>query len=764
MRAIPRFFYLVCFIGLAIVAALALNRAVQPSMATILIRSVFVAAICAAPGLVYRKLWPLALVFLPVGCYLLIRTIVPVPTLVEGAAEQYRFYAEQLGLGASVYKNALFPLDLAGAPGLRLLLAFVVYWLTAVAAFLALSLRRPAPAVVFILVLLGYSLTVDSATRVLWPALLFVVLAASLFVLSRSLKRQGWRLRDAVAGGLVGVVASFLALALLAGAPSVVASPWRDWRAWDPFNAGGSVYTFNWLQNYPRLLDPANDVVIMSVDSPSPSYWRASSLDSFTGSAWVTSQAFLTRIEAAPQGQSDDTGRYESYVYEIPAAEPTPKGDTVTQTFQIQSVYTNYFFTGGDPRSLTIDQDIPLRMNQMRSLRVSTALGPTLRYQLVSVVPEVSPADLVGLGTGYPGDLDDYLSLPFDRLADIDGPDKEATWRSTVADAGPDGWEWVDLYALNQRIVRDATDPYQVTLRIERYLRQFYSYSLAPPPSEYSSPYAAFLFDKRSGYCQHFAGAMALLLRYNGIPSRVAVGFTSGEAQDAETYFVSTNNAHAWVEVYFPTVGWVAFDPTPGRSLPAAGASSTTPGFINPFVDTDTSGTGTLPTLPSQSNLPIDQEGGGTTSGAEGRGWLSEATWLPWVAAVLLIIIGWPVFRGLWRRRRLHRGPPGQRLQASLGLLRTELSEYGAPVTPSHTLEEMLQTLHTHLDIDPDPAFVDRAGAVLFGGRNARAADVERAETLRREVQTRLRKRHGWVRTALAWYGVPRFSPRALLR
>lgn len=764
MKAAPRFVYLLCFIGLGIVAALALNQAVQPSMATILVRTVFMAAICAAPGLIYRKLWPLALMLLAVGCYLLIRTIMPVPTLVEGFVEQFRFYTEKLAVGASAYNAAVFPLDLMDSPELQLLLAFAVYWLMGAAAFLALSLRRPVPAVVLVLILLGYSLTVDSASRVLWPALLFVVLTACLFVLSRGVARAGCRPRDVVAGGLVGAVASALAFTLLFTVPSVAADPWQDWRSWDPFNRGGSIYSFNWLQNYPRLLNPGNNVVIMSVESPSPSYWRASALDSFTGTAWVTSQAFLQQIEGAPFGEPDANGRYAAYVYDIPASDSSPLGRGVTQTFRTQAVYTNYFFAGGDPQSLVIDLAIPLRMNDMRALRVNTALGPALAYSLDVIVPEIAPTDLVGLESDYPGYIDNYLALPFAHAADIEGPDGEATWRNRMEEADPDGWEWMDLYALNESIVRDATDPYQITLRIERYLRQFYTYSLTPPPSEYSSPYSAFLFDKRSGYCQHFAGAMALLLRYNGIPSRVAVGFTSGESQADGTYLVSTNNAHAWVEVYFPTVGWVAFNPTPGRSIPYAGASSTSPEFVNPFVDTRTPSGGSTPTLPPRDTLPGSQLNGSGTPESGGGGGLSRATWLPWVAAVILVIAGYPVVRSLWRRRRLYSGPLEGRLEASLGLLRVDLSDHGVPVSCSHTLGDTLLVVHAHLGIDSDQAFVERTEAILFGGRKAHASDVKRAEALRHLVRTRLRIRRGWLRRVMAWYGVSRFLRRSELQ
>jgi transglutaminase-like putative cysteine protease len=762
MKAWPRLLYLLCFIALAVVSALALNRVFQPSVATTLVRAVIVAALCGAPGLVFRRLWPLAILLLPVGCYLFLRTTLPIPTLIDGIGGQFHFYAEQLRLGPSAYTHATFSLGhLSGtdAPELRLFFAFVVYWLIGAAAFLALSLRRALLGMALVLVLFGFSLTVDDPYQALWPAIAFLILAACLFVLSRALGREGWRFRDALAGMAVGVVASLLALGLLTAVPSVVATPWQDWRSWDPFRSGASAYSFNWLQNYPKLLDPSNNILVMRVESPSPSYWRASALDTFTGSAWVTSRAFLVRMEPEPQQESD--GSY-SYTYGIPAAEPTPSGETVTESFDIQSVYTNYFFTGGDPKSLTIGQEIPLRMSDVRALRVSTTLGPTLHYTLTAVVPQLSPSDLVGLGTEYSEDLDGYLTLPFTRVADIAGPDKAAAWRAMTSTNGPDLTEWAGLYDLNQRIVGDASDPYEITLRIERHLRQSYTYSLAPPASQYSSPYAAFVFDTRSGYCQHFAGVMAMLLRYNGIPARVAVGFATGETKSPGVYLVSRNNAHAWVEAYFPTVGWVAFDPTPGRSLPIAGGSSTSPGFVNPFADGDISGGGTPDTLPRPDGTPNQGQTGGETGDTGGRSWLSRAAWLPWVAALAVVLVGWPVGRGLWRRRWLHRGSLDQRLQASLRLFRTELSDYGVPVAPSDTLEEALQTLQKHTAFKPDAAFINRTDAVLFGGRSARTKDVEESETLRRRVKISMRNRQGWLRTGLAWYGIRRSRlPRA---
>jgi hypothetical protein len=103
---------------------------------------------------------------------------------------------------------------------------------------------------------------------------------------------------------------------------------------------------------------------------------------------------------------------------------------------------------------------------------------------------------------------------------------------------------------------------------IEAWLRSSggFSYNEHPPQVRGMPPLVAFVTRTKQGYCQHFAGAMALMLRYLGIPARVAAGFTSG-AYDADrgTWRVNDRNAHTWVEVWFNGYGWLPFDPTPGR-------------------------------------------------------------------------------------------------------------------------------------------------------------------------------------------------------
>ena len=130
-----------------------------------------------------------------------------------------------------------------------------------------------------------------------------------------------------------------------------------------------------------------------------------------------------------------------------------------------------------------------------------------------------------------------------------------------------------DRYAAE---VGSEPDAYEQALALQTWFRTGFRYSLDVPPGHSTNALAEFLDPEgsRSGYCEQFAGAYAALARSLGLPARVAVGFTPGEEdEDAPgTYVVTGRNAHAWPEVYFAGVGWVPFEPTPGRGAPGAEA------------------------------------------------------------------------------------------------------------------------------------------------------------------------------------------------
>ncbi|MCC9265945.1 transglutaminase domain-containing protein [Bacillus velezensis] len=129
---------------------------------------------------------------------------------------------------------------------------------------------------------------------------------------------------------------------------------------------------------------------------------------------------------------------------------------------------------------------------------------------------------------------------------------------------------------LADRLTRDHYNMFDKAKAIEDYLgSSAFSYNtqdVAVP--EHNQDYVdQFLFETKRGYCDNFSSAMAVLLRSAGIPARWVKGYTSGEYKGAgdhngQIYEVTNNNAHSWVEVYFPDQGWVTFEPTKGFTNP----------------------------------------------------------------------------------------------------------------------------------------------------------------------------------------------------
>lgn len=114
---------------------------------------------------------------------------------------------------------------------------------------------------------------------------------------------------------------------------------------------------------------------------------------------------------------------------------------------------------------------------------------------------------------------------------------------------------------LAARIVDQATEPEQVAAMLELWLQRNLSYTLELP-GEVDDPLTDFLFVRKEGHCEHFATALAVMLRTRGIPARVVGGFFGGE-RVGERFVVRAGDAHAWVEAYSPIRGWMTFDATP---------------------------------------------------------------------------------------------------------------------------------------------------------------------------------------------------------
>jgi transglutaminase-like putative cysteine protease len=125
---------------------------------------------------------------------------------------------------------------------------------------------------------------------------------------------------------------------------------------------------------------------------------------------------------------------------------------------------------------------------------------------------------------------------------------------------------------LAREITANSRNSYERAAKIESYLRTHYGYTLDLGRVVPKDPLASFLFERRQGHCEYFASAMAVMLRTQGIPTRVVNGFRGGEFNDITSqYVVRMRNAHSWVEAYIPGFGWMSFDPTPGDNFGSNG-------------------------------------------------------------------------------------------------------------------------------------------------------------------------------------------------
>ena len=114
------------------------------------------------------------------------------------------------------------------------------------------------------------------------------------------------------------------------------------------------------------------------------------------------------------------------------------------------------------------------------------------------------------------------------------------------------------------QFARGAAGDLEKAQAVERGLRTGYGYTLDLPRRKPADPLADFLFTRKKGHCEYFASSMAVLLRSQGIPARLATGFQSGIYNPlTNLWLIRSSDAHAWVEAWIPGRGWTTFDPTP---------------------------------------------------------------------------------------------------------------------------------------------------------------------------------------------------------
>jgi transglutaminase-like putative cysteine protease len=212
-------------------------------------------------------------------------------------------------------------------------------------------------------------------------------------------------------------------------------------------------------------------------------------------------------------------------------------------------------------------------------------------------------------------------------------------------------------------IIQGLSGNYEKLLALQSYFRDNFAYSLDVPASTSTSATLDFLA-RQSGYCEQFSSTFALFSRLIGLPSRVVIGFTPGEetpigTSNVKLFNVRSQHAHAWPEVWFDGIGWVLFEPTPGRGAPSADYTNVAPAQDNsPPVSAASTTTTPDPistttvvvptTTPSSSGTSIAPN---TSAGTD-----TTAQWLKILIIVLALVALWAIalpiaIRSLVQRR-----------------------------------------------------------------------------------------------------------------
>jgi transglutaminase-like putative cysteine protease len=368
---------------------------------------------------------------------------------------------------------------------------------------------------------------------------------------------------------MVGITAAVLLVFLAwvippASASTHIASAWErasDWdRIRDTWNRlfgslrGGRATVADYYGGARlRLGGPINlsDALVMRVTTREGPryYWRSRLFDTYENGSWTG------------VGGSEVWDEYGALPYE---EEAYLLRENVHQAIEINVHASRLVYAASQPLSVNFPVRIEVNYtDQGRGLGTPIVIyaDETLSegdfYNAISSISVASENDLRSAGTDYPAwVLDLYLQL---------SPDVTDRTRELASE-----------------IAAPYDNSYDVASAIERYLREEITYNeqIAPPPSD-ADPVDYFLFESREGYCTYYASAMAVMLRAQGIPARVAAGFSQGLA-DTDTftaagtsiYMVAESNAHTWVEAYFPGYGWIEFEPTSSEELiqrPSAG-------------------------------------------------------------------------------------------------------------------------------------------------------------------------------------------------
>ncbi|MGI8693721.1 MAG: transglutaminase TgpA family protein [Geodermatophilaceae bacterium] len=499
---------------------------------------------------------------------------------------------------------------------------------------LAVSLRRPAVAGLALLVL--YAIPTASLVEGIpwWP---FVGAAVGylllLFVDGReTMLRWGRRADDGPSTPTFGLLASqrIGALAIAAGLalplliPSLPSGILRTVGNGIGDGPGTSLNPLATLAGDLTLPEPV-DLLRVETNVDDPYYLRAVSLETYTDQGW------------APGNLDGTFDANDGDLLGPPEGSPTRRVQAQIEVLDQDSRFLSTYYSTRD-----IDSEGDWRFDEISGTVWSEndrTGGLTYSVEADEPVPTVDD-----LENADDLDSDDQVQRRFTDLPPLVRP---------------------EVATLVQNLTDNAEGPYARTIAIMDFFTDpanRFIYSLVTEPGTSGDKLVDFLTNRR-GYCEQYAAAMGVMLRFANVPARVVLGYTPGD-KNAGRWTVTTDDAHAWVEAYFEGIGWVPFDPTPlggGRGVESPWAPRVDSEASNPTsTGPNPSGTATgqAPTGVLEPNIPIgpDSNAGGTDSGL-----LNPVATLIWLAVALVVglVVTPAALRLTARRGRLRAAAAG---------------------------------------------------------------------------------------------------------
>ncbi|WP_283153161.1 transglutaminase TgpA family protein [Guptibacillus hwajinpoensis] len=329
-------------------------------------------------------------------------------------------------------------------------------------------------------------------------------------------------------------------------------------------------------------------------------YWRVETKDEYTGKGWESSVQDRVIFEGSTETLFEDDVELEAFDMKMNMT-GNEKFDFIVHPGQVTNIETG--------------AEVQLLENPLTGKVFTQNLGESIvldNYNLDYESPTFSEKMLREAPVNYPDRLaNTYLQLP-------------ESLPERVSD-------------LAEEITLEEQNPYDKARAIENYFVGngfVYETTDVAVPGENDDYVDQFLFETQLGYCDNFSSSMTVLLRSLGIPARWVKGFTEGEfvaaAGDYREYEVTNNNAHSWVEAYFPGVGWVPFEPTRGFTNQAD--------FVSDYSDDEATNSEAPDPIQTEEEQAQQQEQTPEEQASSGSSSLSFE-WTVWYTVLLVLIL-----------------------------------------------------------------------------------------------------------------------------